>query len=420
MAASDVPSIASEHIHTTFDDTFTESTISQEMEPLMKRLTKDKKGKGDSFTFLNVFGDVACESPDFDEAQDVAKTAKEDGAKGVMQWAWSYGVARVSNKQILQGQDGGGWLKTLEHKTISNLRHLTYRWGIHLFRQGWGELGKANTSGAASATMQFTDKSAIYGVFKGQRHVFSASINANLLRVGGALTVLSVDYGTNTITYTANTNTITNLTAGDYIFQSKSREDSATPTRLCPVGLPALIPNVAPATGDSLHGVDRSVAPTQLAGHRVNATGISKTDALIRAVSLVANVGHGKNLVAICSIENMEDLSIQLESYKIQDLNKPGTANIGQDSIRLKFDGVTCELFSSFACLSSEIYVGDPDALELKSIGIVPRVDDLDGNSALRMQSVNGIEVRTHATGNYRAVDACKWAVIFNLPVTVT
>ena len=420
MAASDVPSIASEHIHTTFDDDFTESMISMEMEPLLKRITKDKTGKGDSFTFLNIFGDVACESPDFDEAQDVAKTAKEDGAKGVLTWAWSYGVARVSNKQILQGQEGGGWLKTLEHKTISNLRHLTYRWGINLFRTRWGELGRCATSGAASATMQFTDKSAIYGVFKGQRHVFSSSLNGALLRVGGYLTVLSVDYGANLITYTANTNTITSLTANDYIFQSKSREDSVTPTALCPVGLPTLVPNVTPTVGDSLYGVDRSVAPTQLAGHRVNASGIGMVDALIRAVSLVSNIGHGNNLIAVCSIENMESLSIQLESYKVQDLNKPGTATIGQDSIRVKFDGVTCEVFSSFACLSSEIYVGDPSALVLKSIGTVPRVDDLDGNSALRMQSVNGIEVRTHAAGNYRLEDAAKWAVIYNLPVSVS
>ncbi|MHC5062025.1 MAG: hypothetical protein ACYTFK_13185, partial [Planctomycetota bacterium] len=131
-----------------------------------------------------------------------------------------------------------------------------------------GEYGQISGTPGASTTLTLAKPDDITNFEVGQRLVFAAN-SASALRDSGAhLTVVAVNLSAGTMVMSANLNTITGLADGDAIFVKGDYEAADDRNKIS--GLAAWLPASAPGGSDSFFGVNRSVDPVRLAGHRLS------------------------------------------------------------------------------------------------------------------------------------------------------
>jgi hypothetical protein len=285
----------------------------------------------------------------------------------------------------------------------SSLRYSAHRRSVALFTTGYGELGTVTNSIGAAKVITLgnprtaaVDRSMAYRFVKGMKLVFAQSISGHALRAGQSAVVNKVDYSAGTVTMDVDLNTITGLTQNDIIFTKGDREDSATPTRKRPAGLPAWVPTTAPTAGESFFGQDRTTN-SFLYGWIIDctSTGVSLNEGLVKAANYCSTVGGATRLVAVLSVDKFIDLSNSIEDKQYTEIK--GRGGIGYKTIVVYADGVELPVISDKYCPNSEGYVLDPGAIHHPSIGAAPHIDDEDGNKVLRQSSAAGIEVRYEA-----------------------
>src|SRR5262249_2481726 len=141
-------------------------------------------------------------------------------------------------------------------------------WGL-----GGGSIGQLHGSvNLASTTLQVRSRTDIIGLFnKGVQLEFAADNGTGTSPVGrrgspDRLTVQSGNRDAGTAVTSAALNTVSSITADDYIFRRGDYGAAVT-------GLPGWCPPTAPTTGDSFFGLDRTVDPVRLSGTRVTGSG---------------------------------------------------------------------------------------------------------------------------------------------------
>lgn len=404
MPSGATTTTASNFIKRYYTPQFTINTISKVESRTLNLITHDEKGTGDDYSFLNVYGDNPSGSEDFGEAQDRGQNSMSGGAQFKVRWCNDFQVPSVGKDIIAKTKNKqGGWIPQLKHEMDSSLRYSAHRRSVALFTTGFGEL--ATVTNAIGAGFVITlgnprtgavDRSVVYRFVKGMKLVFSATISANLLRAGQSAVVTKVDYSAGTVTVDTALNAITGLTINDVIFTKGDREDSATPTRKRPAGLPAWIPTTAPSASENFFGQDRTTN-SFLYGWIIDctSTGVSLMDGLVTAANYVSTVGHATRMVAVLSPAKFIEISRALDNKQTTEIT--GRGGVGYKTIVVYADGVELPVISDQYCTDSEGYVMDPGAIHHPSIGAAPHIDDEDGNKILRQSSSAGVEVRYEA-----------------------
>lgn len=380
------------------------NTVSKKASRLLNLIKHHTDGSGDSYNFLTVVGENPSGSAIFSEAQDRGQNAQSSGFQFKVDWYDDYQVPSVSNGQIARTRNAkGGWIPVLRHEIDSSLRYSAHRRSVALYTTGYGELATMTNAAAASTTITLgnprtgaVDKSTAYRFIKGMKLVFASTISASALRAGQSAVVAKVNYSAGTIDLDVNTNAVAGLAQNDIIFTKGDREDSVTPARRRPAGLPFWVPTTAPSPGENAYGVDRT-ANSFLYGWIIDCTTTGKSIAqgLVEAANLCSTIGHAERLVGVLSTDRFVELSNSQENKQYTMIT--GRGGMGYKALVVYADGVELPVISDQFCLNSEGYVLDPKALDHPSMGEAPHMHDLDGNDVLRQSSDAGIEARIEA-----------------------
>lgn len=170
-------------------------------------------------------------------------------------------------------------------------------------------------------------------------------------------------------------------------------------------GLGAWIPATAPAGGDSFQGIDRSVAPTELAGFRLLAadvSGMSIRKRIKRAAAIINNRGTTPGLThCVLNAEKWQDLADELEAQGIRILEGQQRYGFGTNSIALAAGGKVLEVIGDRACPYGTGYLltmpKDGSCIQMKSIDGFPHIIREDGLEIIRAATANDYEHRVQA-----------------------
>lgn len=395
------------------------NTISKNSSRLLNLIKHHTDGAGRDYNFLSVVGDNPSGSASFDEAQERGQNAQSSGYQFTVTWCDDYQAPSVSKGQIARTRNQkGGWIPVLRHEIDSALRYSGHRRSVALYTTGFGELATVTNAIGAGTTITLgnprtgaADRSMAFRFIKGMKLVFSATISANLLRAGQSAVVAKVNYSAGTIDMDVALNTIGGLAQNDVIFTKGDRQDSATPARLRPAGLPAWVPTTAPTPAENFFGVDRT-ENSFLYGWIIDGTttGKSLSQCLVEAANLCSTVGNAERLVAAVSVDKFIELSAAQEDKQYTMIT--GRGGTGYKALLVYADGVELPVISDKYCPNSEAYVMDPKAIDHPSMGQAPHMDDEDGNAVLRQSTSAGIEARTEAFECFCNVNGAATSVI--------
>lgn len=394
------------------------NTISKKESRLLNLIKHHTDGAGKSYSLLTVVGDNPSGSATFSEAQERGQNAQSSGYQFEVEWCDDYQAPSVSKGQIARTRNQkGGWIPVLRHEIDSTLRYSAHRRSVALFTTGFGELATMTNAAAASPTITLgnprtgaVDRSMAFRFVKGMKLVYSATISANALRAGQSSVVAKVNYSAGTIDLDVNTNAVAGLAQNDIIFTKGDRQDSATPARLRPAGLPAWVPTTAP-TATLFFGVDRT-ENSFLSGWIIDGTTTGKSlgQCLVEAANLCSTVGNAERLVAVVSVDKFIEFSAAQEDKQYTMIT--GRGGTGYKALLVYADGIELPVISDKYCPNSEAYVLDPKAIDHPSMGQAPHMDDEDGNAVLRQSADAGIEARTEAFECFGLTNGAATAVI--------
>jgi hypothetical protein len=395
------------------------NTISKKASRLLNLIKHHTDGAGDSYNVLSVVGANPSGSATFSEAQERGQNAQSSGFQFKVDWYDDYQAPSVSKGQIARTRNmKGGWIPALKFEIDSALEYSGHRRSVALYTTGYGELATVTNAIGGGTTITLgnprtgaADRSMAFRFIKGMKLVFSASISSNTLRAGQSGVVAKVNYSAGTIDMDVALNTITALAQNDVIFTKGDRQDSATPSRLRPAGLGALVPTTAPTPGENFYGVDRT-NNSFLYGWIIDGTTTGKplAQCFVEAANLCSTVGNADRMVAVCSVDKFIELSASQEDKQYTMIT--GRGGTGYKALLIYADGVELPVISDKYCPNSEAYVLDPKAIDHPSMGQAPHMDDEDGNAVLRQSSDAGIEARTEAFECFINVNGAATAAI--------
>ncbi len=136
----------------------------------------------------------------------------------------------------------------------------------------------------------------------------------------------TIDRGLGKVTFTANVSTLSDVAAGDFVFNSGDRQDSAAAVPIVPIGLAGFLPLTAPTSGDSVFGsgVDRSVDSDYLAGVRLDCRGLGVTESIDETLARLDETDGTPKAVMISS-GNWKKYKLE-QNNKVEREPEPGEA----------------------------------------------------------------------------------------------
>jgi hypothetical protein len=363
--------------------------------PWFARITKREKFGGKNFVFAAQYSSGgAGRSAKFSEAR--TSTAAAKGVDFFLTRVKDYGVAQIDSETVMASEGSeDALLSAVEDEQDKKMHALIRSIAIGMYGDGSGEYGQISGTPGASTTLTLAKPDDITNFEVGQRLVFAAN-SASALRDSGAhLTVVAVNLSAGTMVMSANLNTITGLADGDAIFVKGDYEAADDRNKIS--GLAAWLPASAPGGSDSFFGVNRSVDPVRLAGHRLSGTGKSIEEALYDLAVIIGRDGGRPNLAYI-SFENYGALA-SLLGTKVKYIQHT-VAQIAFEGIRINGPKRPIDVYPDQNCGNDVGYVLTEDTWRLKSLGQAPMILNLDGMNWARISDADGIEIRNAFMGN--------------------
>ena len=189
-------------------------------------------------------------------------------------------------------------------------RSLTISLAVSLYRDSSGQIGQVNAepAEAADTVIQLKEASDVTNFEVGMiLNIWSAKSGGTQKSVDGSVTdleVVGVDRDLGTVTIDDPYNASGTIAADDYLFVKGDRGLKLS-------GMEDWIPEVAPTSGDSFFGVDRSSDVTRLAGIRKDGSALPIEEALIDAAARVGREG-GKPDHVFMSYEKFAELEKEI------------------------------------------------------------------------------------------------------------
>lgn len=374
-------------------------------------LVNKKTVGGSHWTLPIISGPNSGRSADFTTAQAGAAASYTRTSAFQIVNQPDYSLAVISGQAWYQTMhDADAFLEAATVEIDSAISRLTNSISQKLFRSGFGELGRISTSTSVSGTtIQLADVADIVNFELGDKLMVASTLGASALRAVGSstnpliVTAIDRDLGVLTFGYAINdaTNGIPTIAQSDYVFFYKDRDPSATPARLVMTGLSGWCPSVAPISGDSFFGVDRSPDPTRLAGIRFSGQGAPMDEILPNAFSRHCREGGKPShlFVAPSKFAVIENAVGAKQQYTE---NKTGAGVvIGYSAITVNSPAGPVQIVADRNCPDGLGYSVELDKLTLAHAGDSPVLTwSADNNDVLRQSTSDGIESRQVFYGN--------------------
>jgi len=367
-------------------------------ESALLALIKKKEDAAQTNAWPITIGHNQSSSASFAASQAIA------GNITAKQWAITmarhYNTAQIDGDLIAYSKnDNNMFIREAAASIDSSFRGAARRLSLHLFREGWADLGRLQDSSLGVTTLTL-------GASTGQRRDWARNFEVGMViqladsqagsvlkNSGGTVTVNGVDTEAGTLLLSGNISSITGAAQYDFIFPRGERQDAASPVRQVMAGIGAWIPSSAPGA-TAFFGVDRTTHVTRLGGQRVNGTSMTIREAFRQAAVAVSREG-GKPSHVFCGFDRWNDLAGELgSSVEYGDIQPDETANISFRSIILNGPKGPIKVVADNACPEDRAFMLDIDTWCLLSAGKYLGFLDEDGNKMLRQSAADGYEVR--------------------------
>lgn len=330
----------------------------------------------------------------------------------------SFFVYRVSNYELVTitnelleatKDDIGAFVDEAKLNMDTGFRNISNDLAHDLYSDGSGSRG--SISSIATGVIVLVDPASVVQFEVGMSLVsYSVAGNVYTQSTAGAIGyVIAVNRSSGTITVSAtpggSAGTPTNWSTafpflgvqGDVAFGTLT----LTTSFLKVSGLGAWLPVVAPSSGDSFWGIDRSADVTRLAGVRFDGSAESIEEALIDASSLVAREG-GQPEMCFTNFTSYAALEKSLGS-KVQYVDvKHDEADIAFAGIRVNAPYGPITVIPDRNCPSRIAYLLQMDVWKLRTLNKAPHIltYGMEGLEGLRVGNADALEIRIGYYGN--------------------
>jgi hypothetical protein len=205
--------------------------------------------------------------------------------------------------------------------------------------------------------------------------------------------ITAVNYPNGTITL----NNVTNLANGNFLAPAGDYEEGGCH------GVGTWIPLTEPGTSDSFFGVNRSANVTLLSGHRLPASTAS-TSVKEQAFDLVAQ------MTTAGAVDDSLEYDGYLHPYHWNRLQKELDAQVKRDAgangkfghpyISQASGGREVKWFQETDMEADRMYILTRSTWKIRHAMGFPHLNEDDGNSALRSDAADAIDVRLRSSGN--------------------
>ncbi len=325
-------------------------------------------------------------------------TARITGSRGFawqIQPAYGVGMLKIDGVTMLAMRNNeGAFFRAREREIKNMLEQLGQNLEMLCWKAGNPSLGTVKTDPVTAASVVMNAGQAI-NFHEGDEINWYADTSGipdySTVRSGGADIVLSVDYDTDTVTFTAALDTA--IAAGDHAVRATDAlyVTGASGAQQQFMGVPAWITTSLPSS-TTFFGVDRSLQSKQKAsGHAQAWLGsieetVKKLDANVRRFNQ-----RSRTLWLSYANFNRLDLELGAKGYRME-----GEAGkFGRPSLMMSSPGGSIEVKAGPYVPEGFGYLLDPTTWEMHTLGSVPHIVEDDGNVALRVQNLGaagGIE----------------------------
>lgn len=274
-------------------------------DPVLKSLAKEKI-EGKTYNFSAMYGRGGAVSANYTIAKKVAANNTK-AAEFAVEPGQLFSVCSFNQKEVLASKTkAGAFMKVAGAKFFAATEAFRKQMAAALYGRGWGELCYSNYSTAITKDTPFDlvlPSHAVMAIDIDSQLVLKAAVDSATVKAH--LTVTNIDDANGVVTVVSDTNVNSPLTT-DVICFDGSMDANGNP--LLPAGLGAWLPTVGKRNGATwksyiakrFYGVDRSVAPSRLAGAFVDGTGdTKKIDTIIKLLKQARRQGSAADLIVM-------------------------------------------------------------------------------------------------------------------------
>jgi hypothetical protein len=368
--------------------------------PYLALLNKFENFQGENLPIPLIYGNPQGRSRTFSQAKARSTQTSTKSKRFVLTRKKDYCIATIDNETIEATKSNkGAFLEAMTTEIDGAIQAVTNNMGFSLFRDSSGARSQVSvepTENVGTFVITLTNADDIVGFETEQEIViWSAKTGGTQKSSDGSddeWTIASVDRDAGTFTLTGTYDTNGTIAADDYIFINGDRGLSIS-------GLADWIPDTAPTSGDSFYGVDRSTDVTRLAGLRYDASNVPIEEALVESAARVGREG-GRLDHYFMSYSKYADLEKALGAKVTYVDLKTDYANIGFKGIRIHGPRSDIYCVADQNCPTPRVYGLYLDVWKLYSLNKAIRIFETDGNTILRQNDADGIEVRIISYSN--------------------
>jgi len=337
---------------------------------------------------------------DFAKAQTASQTSSTLGKAFDVVRKWKNGFAQIEGKAIVAtGNNEGAFFRAVKRDTDNGIRSFGDRLSVELLNgDGNGWIGRVQSISGNDVTL---------GIPSGQQQKWHSTRFKETMTLNGSTdgtlaniitnfsaTVTKVNYSTGVITLS----NVTNLANGNYLAAAGDFEEGGCN------GVASWIPLSDPSSSDSFFGVNRSVNPTLLAGHRLPSSAASnsiKENALDLAAQMETTgaLDESGEKDGYLYPLNWNRLQKDLDAQVVRD-TKDGNQPFGFPYITQETAAGTIKWYSEPDCEADRGYILTRATWLIRHAMGFPHLNEDDGNAALRAANKDSIEVRLRSAGN--------------------
>lgn len=346
-------------------------------DPLLKEIKKENV-EGKSYNFSAIYSRGGAVSSKYLTAK---KAANENvkAAEFAVTPGELYSVCNYTNKEVTASKTNeGAYMSIAGAKFFAANEAFRKTLAATLYGRGYGEICKFGYSTAITVGTEFDvvlPSSALQVIDIGSMLVVKPTVDS--ATVSAHLTVTAIEDSTNTVTLVSDT--AISPTGTEVLAFDGCMDASGAP--LAPMGLAGWLPTIGKrATADwktyiksPFFGLDRSAAPSRLAGNFVDGTGdTDKIKTLMKALKIVSRkVGDSADIRVVLNDNDYEDVVNLIEkgSTYFSNMEKTGkkaaNVGVGSDNITLAFARNWFDkLVVAPACPAGRFYVLDMNAVQ--------------------------------------------------------
>jgi len=304
--------------------------------------------------------------------------------------------------------DRGAFVNARKFEIDNILTQLGESLSHALFRAGDGTIGQGNGSWTITGAVITLSRKADTKFFGIGMHLDfiansggapSGSARALAATYRVVVTAIDEDAGTVTCALDSNGATVTNISTyytslantdwiapvGDYnsLYATTGAEKIK--------GLAAWIPLTTPSS-TAFWGVDRTVHPTRLAGHRLDDSTAPAEDSIMTLAEVMRERGARPDTV-ILSPRQFTKVSKRLNA-KVEYQGAGGNANYGFSSFGIATSAGILKVVTDSDCPEDRGYILRMDTWKLKHLGGLPELVTTDGLTMLRRSASDEVEIR--------------------------